>query len=341
MAYLYFRSVSALAFLAAGCTSMTVQPHSTIAPVAASAPLSAMLAQTEDFIIVSARVGDTYASLARTYLGDAAFADILADANAAHAVETGRPVIVPLKTGNASGVFVDGYQTVPILCYHQFTTGRSTDLMVMPRDSFAQQMDYLKSNNYHVISLADLQGFLAASTRIPPRSVVLTFDDGFRSTYDIAYPILKSYGFKATFFIYTDFVGAGRALTWTQINELRASGIIDIQSHSKTHTSFSPHPGESPAYGARLTAEIDQPQAIFQRQLNERVRMFAYPYGDSSQLAVKMLRDRFYGLAVTVTRGANASFSDPLMLKRDMVYSNATMQDFQKYLRVYSRVNLK
>ena len=320
---------------------MTVQPHSTIAPVAASAPLSAMLAQTEDFIIVSARVGDTYASLARTYLGDAAFADILADANAAHAVETGRPVIVPLKTGNASGVFVDGYQTVPILCYHQFTTGRSTDLMVMPRDSFAQQMDYLKSNNYHVISLADLQGFLAASTRIPPRSVVLTFDDGFRSTYDIAYPILKSYGFKATFFIYTDFVGAGRALTWTQINELRASGIIDIQSHSKTHTSFSPHPGESPAYGARLTAEIDQPQAIFQRQLNERVRMFAYPYGDSSQLAVKMLRDRFYGLAVTVTRGANASFSDPLMLKRDMVYSNATMQDFQKYLRVYSRVNLK
>jgi peptidoglycan/xylan/chitin deacetylase (PgdA/CDA1 family) len=320
---------------------MTVHPPGMGAPVAAAAPASAKLAQTEDFLIVGARVGDTYASLARTYLGDAALADILADANGAHIVETGRPVIVPLKPGNASGVFIDGYQTVPILCYHQFSAGRSNDLMVMPRDSFVRQMDYLKNNNYHVISLADLQGFLAASTRIPPRSVVLTIDDGFRSSYEIAYPILKSYGFKATFFVYTDFVGAGRALSWAQINELRASGIIDIESHSKTHTSFSLRPGESPAYGARLAAEIDQPQAVFQRQLNERVSIFAYPYGDSSHLAVKMLRDRSYGLAVTVTRGANASFSDPLMLKRDMVYSNATIEDFQKYLRVYSRVNLK
>jgi peptidoglycan/xylan/chitin deacetylase (PgdA/CDA1 family) len=213
--------------------------------------------------------------------------------------------------------------------------------MVMSRDSFTQQMDYLKNNNYHVISLADLQGFLAAATPIPPRSVVITIDDGFRSAYDIAYPILKSYGFRATFFIYTDFVGAGRALTWAQIKELRSSGIVDFQSHSKTHTSFSLRPGDGPAYRARLAGEIDQPQALFQRQLNERARVFAYPYGDSSRLAAQILRDRGYELAVTVTRGGNASFGDPLMLRRDMVYSNATMQDFQKYLRVYSRVNLK
>jgi peptidoglycan/xylan/chitin deacetylase (PgdA/CDA1 family) len=341
MTHLFRHSVFGFAFLAAGCTSMNVQPPGTMAPVAAAASSSATLARTQDFIMVRVAAGDTYASLARTYLGDAGLADLLADANGARGPEVGRPLIVPLKTGNASGVFIDGYQTVPILCYHQFTTGRSTDLMVMSRDSFTQQMDYLKNNNYHVISLADLQGFLAATTPIPPRSVVITVDDGFRSAYDIAYPILKSYGFRATFFIYTDFVGAGRALTWAQINELRASGIVDFQSHSKTHTSFSLRPGDGPAYAARLAAEIDSPQALFQRQLNERARVFAYPYGDSSRLAAQLLRDRGYELAVTVTRGGNASFGDPLMLKRDMVYSNATIQDFQKYLRVYSRVNLK
>ncbi|HMI97058.1 MAG TPA: polysaccharide deacetylase family protein, partial [Micropepsaceae bacterium] len=327
--------------LAAGCTSMYVQQPGTMATVVAAAPTSTSLARTQDFIILRVAAGDTYVSLARTYLGDAALADLLADANGGRAVEIGRPLIVPLKTGNASGVFTDGYQTVPILCYHQFAAGRSTDLMVMSRDSFAQQMDYLKNNNYHVISLADLQGFLAAATPIPPRSVVITIDDGFRSAYDIAYPVLKSYGFRATFFIYTDFVGAGRALTWAQIKELRASGIVDVQSHSKTHTSFSLRPGDGPAYRARLAGEIDQPQVLFQRQLNERARVFAYPYGDSSRLAAQMLRDRGYELAVTVTRGGNASFGDPLMLRRDMVYSNVTMQDFQKYLRVYSRVNLK
>ena len=320
---------------------MSVQPPVRIVPAPPAPLVSATLATERDFLIVRAGAGDTYASLAKTYLGDASLASRLSDANGVRAPETGRPVVVPLKTSNASGVFADGYQTVPILCYHQFTAGRSTDLMVMPRDSFAQQMEYLKNNNYHVISLADLQGFLAGSIPVPPRSVVVTIDDGFRSAYDIAYPILKSYGFHATFFIYTDFVGAARALSWAQINELRASGIVDIQSHSKTHTSFSLRPGESPAYAARLGAEIDQPQALFQRQLNERVRAFAYPYGDGSRLAEKMLRDRGYMLALTVMRGGNASFSDPFMLKRDMVYSNATMQDFQKYLRVYSRVNLK
>jgi peptidoglycan/xylan/chitin deacetylase (PgdA/CDA1 family) len=341
MAPFFLRSVSALAFLAAGCASMNVPPPDTITTAVPAVPSSATLAKEQDFLIVRAAAGDTYASLAQTYLRDASLADLLSDANGARAVQTGRPVIVPLKTSNASGVFIDGYQMVPILCYHQFTAGRSRDLMVMPRDSFAQQMEYLKNNNYHVISLADLQSFLAASTPIPPRSVVITVDDGFRSGYDIAYPILKSHGFKATFFVYTDFVGAGRALSWAQLNELRASGLVDIQSHSKTHTSFSLRPGESPAYGSRLAAEIDQPQALLQRQLNERVRVFAYPYGDASRLAAKMLRDRGYVLAFTVTRGGNASFSDPFMLKRDMVYSNATMRDFQNYLRVYSRANLK
>jgi peptidoglycan/xylan/chitin deacetylase (PgdA/CDA1 family) len=216
--------------------------------------------------------------------------------------------------------------------------------MIMTRDSFAQQMEYLKTNNYRVISLTELQGFLAASKPLPPRSVVITIDDGFRSAYDIAYPILKSYGFSATFFVYSDFVGGGRALSWAQINEMRNSGLIDIQSHSKTHTSFSLKTTEtatSPVYSQRLTAEIDTPQGVFQRQLNTRVRQIAYPYGDSSRLAVQLLRDRGYALGLTVTRGGNASFADPLMLKRDMVYGNMSIADFQKLLRVYSAANLK
>jgi peptidoglycan/xylan/chitin deacetylase (PgdA/CDA1 family) len=303
-----------------------------------------VLARADDFAIVRAMPGDTYASLASTYLGDPSLAEIVAAANGTPAPQAGRPVIVPTKAENASGVFTDGYQTVPILCYHQFTTGKSTDLMVMPRDSFAQQMEYLKSNNFHVISLAQLQDYLSAARPLPPRSVVITIDDGFRSAYDIAYPILKTYGYHATFFIYTDFVGGGRAMTWQQIKELRASGLVDIQSHSKTHTTFSPRKGEnekSPAYAARLTTEIDTPQKVLEREMGGPIRVIAYPYGDTSSTALQLLHDRGYSLALTVTRGANASFSDPLVLKRDMIYGNASLADFQKYLRVYSRMDLK
>jgi peptidoglycan/xylan/chitin deacetylase (PgdA/CDA1 family) len=312
------------------------------APVRPAGPT--VLARTDDFIILRAQSSDNYASLAETYLHDAALADILADVNGSDRPTAGQPVIVPLKAQNASGVFADGYQTVPILCYHQFSTGRSTDLMIMPRDSFIAQMEYLKANKYHVISLADFEGFLTAQKPIPPRSVVITVDDGFRSAYDIAYPVLKTYGFHATFFIYTDFFGGGRALTLPLIEEMRSSGLIDIQSHSKTHTSFTPPTVDNektPAYAARIKTEIDPPQAILERQLGTKVRSFAYPYGDASRLAVQYLRDRGYEVAVTVERGGNASFSDPLLLRRDMVYGNYTIADFQKVLRVYAPANLK
>src|SRR5262245_42042034 len=288
--------VCLLGLFAASCTSMANAPAmmppqtaSVVIPVMRPAP-PVTLAKNDDFIIVRAQPGDTYAKLAQQYLKDASLADVVADANDGMMLVPGQPLVVPLKAENASGVFVDGYQTVPILCYHQFTTGRSTDLMVMPRDSFASQMEYLKNNNYHVISLADLLGFLSAAKPIPPRSVVITVDDGFRSGYDIAYPILKGYGFRATFFVYTDFVGGGRSLTWAEMNEMRASGMIDIQSHSKMHTSFTPAADEketTSAYAARIKSEIDPPQAVLERQLGTAVRDFAYPYGDASRSAVQ------------------------------------------------------
>jgi peptidoglycan/xylan/chitin deacetylase (PgdA/CDA1 family) len=205
-------------------------------------------------------------------------------------------------------------------------------------------MEYLKNNNYNVITLADLEGFLKASRPIPPRSIVITVDDGFRSAYDIAYPILKSYGFRATFFIYTDFLGGGRSLTWDAIKEMRASGMIDIQSHSKSHTSFSPADGEmesNAAYAARIRTELEPPKATLERQLGSPVTQLAYPYGDTSRLAVQLLTERKYSLAVTVERGANASFANPLLLRRDMVFGNVTIEQFQRYLRVYTRADLK
>jgi peptidoglycan/xylan/chitin deacetylase (PgdA/CDA1 family) len=120
--------------------------------------------------------------------------------------------------------------------------------------------------------------------------------------------------------------------------------VIDVQSHSKTHTSFTPGDGEteqSPAYAARLRTELDPPRTTLERQLGRPVDKLAYPYGDTSRVAIQLLNERKYTLAVTVERGANASFSHPLLLRRDMVFGNVTMADFQRYLRVYTRADLK
>ena len=60
--------------------------------------------------------------------------------------------------------------------------------------------------------------------------MAITIDDGYRSTYEIAYPVLRKHGFPATVFLYTDFVGAADALTWPQMKEMAASGLIGLAS---------------------------------------------------------------------------------------------------------------
>src|SRR6185369_9796043 len=93
-------------------------------------------------------------------------------------------------------------------------------------------------NGYKVLALKDLPAFLQGERALPAKTVVLTFDDGYESVYRHAFPVLRKHGFTATVFVYTDFVGAGDALTWSQIQEMHASGLVDIQAHSKTHVNL-------------------------------------------------------------------------------------------------------
>jgi peptidoglycan/xylan/chitin deacetylase (PgdA/CDA1 family) len=178
---------------------------------------------------------------------------------------------------------------------------------------------------------------------IPQRAVVITIDDGYRSVYDVAYPILKAHGFRATLFVYTDFVGARLGLNWDQIREMDASGVIDVQNHSKSHGSMSrgPADGTADAYATRVSREITVPEGLLRDRLKKDIDQFAYPYGDSSTIVVSALRQRHYDTAVTVWRGGNPSFANPLMLRRDMVYSEYSLDAFKKLLRVYQPVDLR
>jgi peptidoglycan/xylan/chitin deacetylase (PgdA/CDA1 family) len=318
-----------LVFLVAGCATPASRPT--------------VVGRSDDFLLVRATPSDTYESLAAEFLSDASLAPVLADANASETLNATRLVVVPLRPLNPSGVNSDGYQAVPILAYHQFTRKKPANLMEVTDTSFQQQMDYLKSAGYRVITLGELAGFLRMARPIPQRAVVITIDDGYHSVYDVAYPILKAHGFRATLFVYTDFVGARLGLTWDQIKEMDASGVIDVQSHSKSHGSMSRSSTDiSPnAYAMRVTREITVPEGLLRERLGKSIDQFAYPYGDSSSVVVSALNQRHYGTAVTVWRGANPSFTNPLMLRRDMVYSDYSLDAFKKLLKVYQPADLR
>jgi peptidoglycan/xylan/chitin deacetylase (PgdA/CDA1 family) len=332
-------AVCALALLLPGCASRGVVG----APVAstatrvmrdAPAPRGVVLGRNERVLVYMPQPGDTWASLAARFLGDAAQAWRIAEANrgdrADRNPELGVPLAVPLAASNPLGIGPEGAQRIAILCWHRIgTTG--TKMTITPQ-RFEAQLDWLVGNGYAVVSLDDVAAFMAGRKELPDKAVALTFDDGYESVWRHAFPALRKRGMPATLFVYTDFVGAGDALSWSQMDEMRRSGLVDIQAHSKSHRNLAERwPGESDtAYRARLDTELAAPRATIERALpGSRVRHFAYPYGDASEAVLEAMQRQGYELGLTVVPTLVPFYAAPLMLGRLMIYGDLELDEFK------------
>ena len=312
------------------------EPVAEARPAPAEVPAGAReLARNERLVLYQPAVGDSFASIAQRVLGRADLAWTLAEANRATQPQPGDPVVVPLKPLNPLGVDADSYQTVPILCYHRFGTG--SNRMLLSPAGFAAQLDWLARNGFQVIRLAQLLEFLRGNRALPRKSVVITIDDGYESVHRYAWPLLKKYGFPATLFVYTDFIGYGEALSWSQLQELAHSGLIDIQAHSKTHRNlldrFANEDDER--YRRNLELEARSPKETLEKRLpGVRVRHFAYPFGDVNEQMLAALTRQQFELGLTVTPGGNAFFAQPLMLRRTMIFGDLDLEGFKAKLQI-------
>ena len=315
----------------------TAAPAAAPSPAASPAPLAAgrVLGRSERFVIYQPIAGDTLRSIAARFLGDESKHWTVGDFNGIAQAEADRPLVVPLTPINPLGVYADQYQTVPILCYHRFGIGSGGGKMSVSVANFAAQLDWLKRNDYHVIALSQLIGFLEGRRPVPKRSVVITIDDGYESVHRLALPQLRKHGFAATLFVYTDFIGAPDALSWAQLHELVASGLVDVQAHSKTHRNLiEREAGDSEEhYKQMLDAEVRVPRETLERKLTVQVRQFAFPYGDANQALLDVLARQRYQLGLTVNPGGNGFFAQPLMLRRTMVYGDHDLAAFKLKLQ--------
>lgn len=332
----------ALAFVVAGCSTPPVAvtpPPQVVAPPPSrdepTAPRGGqVLARNERLLLYQPVAGETLASIAERWLGRADRDWEIAELNRVAAARAGEPLVLPLQPLNPGGVHGATLQTVTILCYHRL--GPRARRMTVTPAAFAQQMDWLARNGYRVVRLSQLEAFLDGRLRLPPRSVVLTFDDGYESFYQHALPVLQRHGFPATLFIVSDFVGAGDALSWAQLRELVDTGLIEIGAHSKTHRNLAlRRAGDSEsAHLQTLDAELRLPREQIERQLGVPVRHFAYPYGDANTPVLDALAGQSYRLATTVSAGGNTFYAQPLLLRRTMIYGDQDLAAFQSRLQV-------
>ena len=299
------------------------------------------LFESEEFIVTFARAGDTPESLAGRFLGDPATAWMIEEYNGAAGFSPGQEVIIPKRPWNLAGVDPSGYQLVPILVYHNIGS-EARGRLVIAAKNFEEQMRYLKAQGYRVVSLREFYEFASLRRQLPRKTVVLTFDDGYKSFLQFAYPLLKELGFTGTLFVYTDYVGTGRnALGWGELRQLDGEGF-QVEAHTKTHSDLRRRPGEADGdYARRMQAELEQPLALFQRNLGRSSHLLAYPYGGHDDEVVQKVKEHGYLAAFSVRRQGSPSFVHPLQINRSQIYSEMTLEEFVKNLDVFHQEELR
>lgn len=297
--------------------------------------------RSKDYIVYQLQDNETSAELAQTFLGESNKSWRVEEANPGVRYSRGREIVIPLQERNKGGLSVDGFQTIPILTYHRFAESCDSN-MCMPRKTFEGQMRYLSDNGYHVITAQELVAFLEYRQGLPKKSVLITMDDGYRSVYNIAYPILKEFGYTATLFIYTDFVGVSKmAITWDQLKEMKADGFM-IGSHTIAHSDLTrAQEGEPESeFLARIKKELYGSKKIIDQKLAQNTFFLAYPFGYYDQRSMQVAKKAGYKVAMSVKRGGNPFFANPLVLRRDQILEE-DMDTFRSRLKTFNHLSLK
>lgn len=208
--------------------------------------------------------------------------------------------------------------------------------MHIDRETFRQHLRYIEMTGYNVIPLRHLYEYVTGTRpSIPKNAVVITIDDGWRSTYTEAYPELQKRKFPFTVFVYPNIIGkTANALTWAQIREMSDAGV-DIQSHALTHPFLTRRRHVSmtdTAYADWLRKELADSKKILEKETGKKVEFLAYPYGDYDDPLAKMVAKSGYAAALTCDFGRVKKGSDPLRMKRFVIDDKMDFAAFRKYL---------
>ncbi|MDR3121262.1 MAG: polysaccharide deacetylase family protein [Clostridiales bacterium] len=240
---------------------------------------------------------------------------------------------------------VQNASSIPILTYHSFA--KQTDAnkkwsddaaensWILPEKQFEAQMDYLAENKFHTATLEELEQYLRGKLKLPDRTVVLTFDDGYRSNIEIAYPILKKHKFHAAVFLITGAIGNERYSTaasrtpldfmnWTDLN--RRGDAFSYYSH--THEMHTEYDNGTTKFAAEPLKTVTR-DLITSKSLTGAV-YFAYPHGRADARGKALLKEQGFRMAFIIERGYASRSTDRFAIPRFSVTPSMDDDEFRQ-----------
>ena len=245
---------------------------------------------------------------------------------------------------------------IPVLMYHHVAP-RPGDMVTVTPETFEGQMRHLAEAGYTTISLDELLAFVRGEATPPRHAVAITFDDGWLDNGVHAFPVLRRYGLRAAIFVVTDWVerasslylaGAppafpphreaqeraergeshGIVLDWGRLAEMRASGVVDVYSHTRSHLKCDRVPEEV------VAEELRASRKIIEERLGSPCPYLCWPYGKFSPRAAALAREAGYEAMFTTRQDLARKGADPFAIPRIVVKDDVAW--FRRRMAVYT-----
>ena len=230
------------------------------------------------------------------------------------------------------------FTSLTILMYHKVDRippgVRHPGNYVLP-EAFEAQLAALRAWNYESVSFEQWLAYREGKGRIPRRPLIITFDDGYRSTYEIAWPALQRWGFSAMVFLVSDLIGKTNRwdadelqeplLNEAEIRKMEAGGV-SFGSHTKTHAALTKLSRE------QTSVELRQSRRALESLLGARLTTLCYPYAKQNSVVRHLARQAGYRVAVIGRGGTNRVWRDPFALRRIKIDTRMTIPRLRRTL---------
>jgi biofilm PGA synthesis lipoprotein PgaB len=269
-----------------------------------------------------------------------------------------------------SRTLADTAEELTVLSYHE-VADRDEALVPMyavTPTNFLRQMDWLRNHGYHFVAVDDVLAAREGRRPLPPRAVLVTFDDGYQSVYDHAWPVLKMFRIPAVMNVVgawieekgtVDFDGKvlprEKLMTWPELREMRESGLVEVGSHSfdlhrgiqgnpqgnmqpagttREYSSKEKRYEDEAAYRKRVLADLERSSALIRRHTGKPPRVIAWPYGRYNATTREIAEKLGMSIGLTLDDGANMHETPLWGLRRILVSSAMRLWDIDREISI-------